>query len=177
MSKIWIKGSERKKLRKGKRESEGISSGCWSFLQSISVFTEILDIGRQVEKDQQEIWIGLLILRRAVALSVCASGFSPVSLSPADMERALPVLFPSTVSLTKLSCTTQLLPGVTSVKPQCLSLLRASAISTQGKPQGENEKEINFYHWKYFPFWPQIEPVPTLTGPPWGLITVAHRRL
>lgn len=93
------------------------------------------------------------------------------------MERALPVLFPSAVSLTKLSSTAQLLPDVISVKPQRLSLLMAFAISTQEKPQGENEKEINFYHWKYFPFWPQTETVPTLTGPPWHLITVAHRRL
>lgn len=81
---------------------------------------------------------------------MCASRVSLVSLSPikvaADMERALPVLFPSAVSLTKLSSTAQLLPDVISVKPQRLSLLMAFAISTQEKPQGENEKEINFYH-------------------------------
>lgn len=67
--------------------------------------------------------LGLLILlRRAVSLllpPVCASGLSLLSLSPvkvaADMERALPVLFPSTVCLTKVSSTTQLFPGAISI--------------------------------------------------------------
>lgn len=66
------------------------------------VFSEILDIDRQVEKNQQEsqTWIvdtaeeGCFSL---VASCVCTSGLSLLSLSPvkvaADMERALPVPF------------------------------------------------------------------------------------